>query len=221
MKRPFVFINAAMSIDGRITDWRKRQVSISCEEDLRRVDALRAESDAILVGIGTVLADNPSLKVKSEKLKEERVKAGKSPNPLRVVLDSKARISLSSRILSNDAETLVVVSEMADRKKLAEIEKRGAKVAVCGKNKVDILSLLEHLHDIGIRRLMVEGGGRIISSFLRVGVVDRVYVYVGGIAFGEGVSLVEGRLDPPVKLKLLNVSKIGKGVVMEWELENT
>jgi 2,5-diamino-6-(ribosylamino)-4(3H)-pyrimidinone 5'-phosphate reductase len=212
--RPFVFINAAMSIDGRITDWRRRQVRISCRDDMKRVDRLRAESDAVLVGIGTVIADNPSLTVKSKELREKRIKEGKSPNPVRVVLDSKARLPLNSNILSNDAETLVAVSKMARRDRI-NLLKDVAKVVVCGEKKVDIPLLLNVLFENGIRKLMVEGGGRVISSFLKEKVVDRLFIYVGGIAFGEGVNLVEGRLDPPVKFELLKAERVGRGFVLE------
>ncbi len=211
--RPFVFVNAAVSVDGRLTDWRKRQVRISCEEDMKRVDKLRAESDAILVGIGTVLSDNPSLTVKSEELRKLRILKGKSPNPLRVVLDSKAKIPINSKILSPDAKTLVAVTEKANVEKVEELKKY-SEVVVCGKEIVDLKKLMSILYSMGVRKLMVEGGGKVIANFLREGIVDRIYVYVGGFVFGEGISFAEGRVG--IKVKLKSVEKLGEGVLMEW-----
>jgi len=212
-----VFINVAASVDGRITDWSRRQIRISCEEDMKRVDSLRAESDAILVGIGTVLADNPSLTVKSEELREKRVKAGKTPNPLRVILDSKARTPINARVLSGDAETLIAVSERAERERVERLREK-AEVVVAGKDRVDLRLLIDHLERRGVEKLMVEGGGRVISSFLRERIADYLYVYTGGIVFGEGVSLAEGMLNPHVKLELLEVKKLGKGVLSKWRV---
>jgi len=99
MERPFVFINAAMSADGKISAVKRTQTRISGTEDFERVDALRAGSDAIMVGIGTVLADNPSLKVKSEERREERKRAGKDENPWRIVVDSTARTPVDAERL--------------------------------------------------------------------------------------------------------------------------
>ncbi|MRR35450.1 2,5-diamino-6-(ribosylamino)-4(3H)-pyrimidinone 5'-phosphate reductase, partial [bacterium] len=91
MTRPFVFINNAMSADGKISSVERRQVRISGREDLARVDRLRAESDAVMVGIGTVLADDPSLRVKSDLLRQTRQDRGQLENPQRIVADSRAR----------------------------------------------------------------------------------------------------------------------------------
>ncbi len=215
--KPFVFINVAASLDGRITDWRRRQIRISCDEDMQRVDKLRAESDAILVGIGTVLSDNPSLTVKSRELRENRVKEGKSQNPLRVILDSKARMPLNAKVLSKDAETLIAVSRIAEREKVEELKKR-AEVAILGEDRVDLRLLMDYLWRKGVRKLMVEGGGRVISSFLKERLVDQIFVYTGGVVFGEGVSIAEGKISPHVKLELLEVRKLGRGVLTRWRV---
>ncbi|HQQ37835.1 MAG TPA: dihydrofolate reductase family protein, partial [Methanothrix sp.] len=88
MTRPFVFINSAMSADGKISTINRRQVRISGREDLARVDRLRSESDAVMVGVGTVLADDPGLGVKSDQLRRARQERGLSESPLRIVADS-------------------------------------------------------------------------------------------------------------------------------------
>ncbi len=211
--KPFVFINAAISIDGRLTDWRRKQVRISCKEDLIRVDKLRAESDAILVGIGTVLSDNPSLTVKSNELRKKRISEGKDPNPIRIVLDSKARTPVNSKILSKDARTIIAVTNKADENRVAEL-KEYAEIVVLGEDKVNLYSLMSFLSKIGVRKLMVEGGGKVIASFLKSNLVDKIYTYVGGFVFGEGVSFAEGRVN--ARFKLASVERIGSGVVLEW-----
>jgi len=97
--RPFVFINIAMSADGKISTRERRQVRISGTEDFSRVDRIKAESDAIMVGIGTVLADDPSLTVKSPELRAGRVAAGKDEHPIRIVVDSAGRTPTDADIL--------------------------------------------------------------------------------------------------------------------------
>ncbi len=91
MTRPFVFINSAMSADGKISSIERSQVRISGQMDKSRVDLLRAESDAVMVGVGTVLADDPSLRVKSLSSREARRKRGQPEDPLRIIADSRAR----------------------------------------------------------------------------------------------------------------------------------
>ena len=104
--RPFIFINIAASLDGKISDENRKQLRISCKKDLERVDELRAESDAIMVGIGTILADDPSLTVKNSELRKLRVKKGRDENPTRIVVDSKCRIPLNAKAVSYTHLTL-------------------------------------------------------------------------------------------------------------------
>ncbi|MGZ5562829.1 MAG: dihydrofolate reductase family protein, partial [Halobacteriota archaeon] len=96
--RPFVIINSAMSADGKISTVARKQVRISGKEDMQRVDALKANTDAVMVGIGTVLADDPKLTIKSDILKRERVAKGRTKNPLRIVVDSNARTPSTAAI---------------------------------------------------------------------------------------------------------------------------
>ncbi|NOY12024.1 MAG: 2,5-diamino-6-(ribosylamino)-4(3H)-pyrimidinone 5'-phosphate reductase [Archaeoglobi archaeon] len=218
--RPFVFINAAMSLDGKISNDRREQVRISSPEDFRVVDRLRAESDAVMVGIGTVLSDDPKLTVKSEELRRERVERGLPENPIRVVVDSRARTPLSSQVLNQAARTIVAVAEVAEKEKV-ELLRRRAEVFVAGKERVDLRALLEHLYSIGVRRLMVEGGSEINYSLIREGLVDEIRVFYSGmvIAGRRAPTLVSGEsFDTPVEARLKSVEPLGNGVAVVWEM---
>ncbi|MGB9881362.1 MAG: dihydrofolate reductase family protein, partial [Methanomassiliicoccales archaeon] len=145
--RPFVIVNCAMTPDGKIAGKERRQVRISSQEDLERVKKLRASCDAILVGIGTVLADDPHLTVKDPQLEKK---------PLRVVLDSHGRTPDNAKVLDRNAPTLIATAE--------ECRKtwKNAEVVRFGKGRVDIEPLLSYLYSKGIKKLLVEGGGEVI-----------------------------------------------------------
>ncbi len=218
--RPFVFINSAMSLDGKISNDRRERIRISSEEDFGVVDKLRAESDAIMVGIGTVLSDNPSLTVKSEDLRRKRLEEGKDANPLRIVVDSKARTPINSKILSKDAKTIVAVTETADMARVEKLRYK-AEIVVFGRDRVDLKKLLEYLYDIGVRKLMVEGGSEINYSLIKSGLVDEIRVFYSGIIIGGKLapSLVSGiSFDKPIKAKLKSYEKLGNGIAVTWEI---
>jgi 2,5-diamino-6-(ribosylamino)-4(3H)-pyrimidinone 5'-phosphate reductase len=221
MARPFTFINVASSVDGKISNEKRIQLRISCEEDLRRVDELRAESDAIMVGIGTVLADNPKLTVKSEELRRRRLMEGKDENPIRVVVDSKCRIPLDAKVLDKSAKTIVAVSKLADLEKVDALRRMGVDVFVAGDDKVDLKALVEYLYNLGVRILMVEGGATLNWAMLREGLIDEIYVYYGNMIVGgkDSPTVVDGTsFDPPIKLELMGVEKLGSGVLTRWRV---
>ncbi len=222
--RPFVFINAAMSADGKISTVERRQARISGKEDFDRVDSLKAKSDAIMVGIGTVLADNPSLTVKSEKRREERRKARKDENPLRIVVDNKARTPVDAEILNKgEGKRMIAVSKQAiveDMERLGE----KAEILICGKEEVNLRNLLYLLWQRGVSRLMVEGGATLNWSLISQGLVDELYIYVGNMIIGgeNAPTLVDGKgfvvEDAMVKLELSSVERMDEGVLLRWRI---
>lgn len=216
--RPWVFLNISASLDGKISDETRRQLRISCKEDLERVDQLRASADAIMVGIGTVLADNPKLNVKSKELREKRLREGKSENPLKVVVDSKCRINENAEIFNG--EVIVAVSKLAKKEDIDRIAKK-AHVVVFGEDKVDLKSLLEFLYEKGVRRLMVEGGGTLISSLLGKGFIDEIFIYYAPIMIGGSSSptICDGRsFSLPVKMEILSLQKLGEGILLHLKV---
>ena len=222
--KPFVFINAAMSADGKISTVERRQSRISGERDFDRVDSLRAECDAIMVGIGTVLADNPSLTVKSEKRREERRKARKEENPLRIVVDNKARTPVDAEILNKgEGKRIIAVSKQAI---VEDVERLGEKavILICGKEEVNLKNLLYLLWQRGVSRLMVEGGATLNWSLIAQGLVDEIYTYVGNMIIGgeNAPTLVDGRgfvvEDAMVKLELLSAEKMDEGILLRWHV---
>ena len=222
MERPFVFINAAMSADGKISTVERKQTRISGKEDFERVDTLKAECDAIMVGVGTVLADNPSLTVKSERRREARKSAGKAENPLRIVVDSRARTPGDAEILNKgEGKRLIAVSEQAV---VADVGRLGekAEILVCGKTEVDLTKLLHTLWQRGVRRLMVEGGATLNWSLVAQKLVDEIYTYVGNVVLGgeDAPTLVDGRgfEKTRVKLKLIRAEKMDEGVLLRWRV---
>lgn len=223
-ERPFVFINVAASADGKISTVEKLQVRISGVEDLERVDELRASSDAIMVGIGTILCDNPSLTVKSDERREKRKKLGEEENPLRIVVDSKARTPTDAEILNKgEGKRMIAVSELAA---VEDVERLGKKaeteIVVCGKTKVDLKKLLYLVRQRGIERLMVEGGGTLNWSLISQKLVDEMYIYVGNVIIGGGraPTIVDGKgfieEKEMIKVDILNMEKIGEGILLKW-----
>lgn len=223
--RPHVFVNAAMSADGKLSTYERRQVRISGPRDFLRVDRLRAGADGIMVGIGTVLADDPSLTVKDPGLVAARAADGRGPHPVRIVVDSHARIPLDAALLHRgEGLRVVAVSESAPTGKRAALEEY-ATVVVAGRDRVDLPLLLERLGDLGVRRLMVEGGGTLIAAFVTARLVDELWVYVGNmiiggrsaptLADGDGLSAAE----PFVRLELVSAAPCDEGVLLHWRVE--
>jgi 2,5-diamino-6-(ribosylamino)-4(3H)-pyrimidinone 5'-phosphate reductase len=201
-------------LDGKISDEKRRQLRISCKEDLERVDELRASADAIMVGVGTILADNPKLNVKSKELRERRLREGRTENPLKVVVDSKCRIPDDAQVF--DGKVIVAVSKLAKRESLERIAKK-AQIVVLGEEKVDLNSLLNFLYDQGVRRLMVEGGGTLISSLLREGLVDEMFIYYAPIIIGGSNSptICDGRsFELPVRMEIVSFERLGEGILV-------
>jgi 2,5-diamino-6-(ribosylamino)-4(3H)-pyrimidinone 5'-phosphate reductase len=197
-----------MTLDGKIATAKGDSV-ISSKEDLKRVHRLRAESDAVVVGISTVLADDPLLTV--------RLVRGR--NPARVIVDSRGRIPLSSKLLrtAGETRTIVAVSEQAPEESVRRIREAGAEVIVTGADQVDLKALFTRLGRMGFGRVLVEGGGELNWSVLRLGLADRLIVTVAPrIAGGRlATTLVEGdgfdTVARGIKLRLAKAERKGTG----------
>jgi 2,5-diamino-6-(ribosylamino)-4(3H)-pyrimidinone 5'-phosphate reductase len=223
--RPTVSVNVAMSADGKISTRERRQVRISGAPDRARVDRMKAESDAIMVGIGTVLADNPSLTVKSPDLRRQRVERGQEENPVRIVVDSFGRTPPDADILhKGKGARIIAISEGAERERV-EVLRRHAEVIQTGTTEVDLRALLEKLGARGIHTLMVEGGGRLIGALFREHLVDELSTYIGNVVIGGDGSPtpVDGagflREEEFVHLHLMEVYPLEKGVLIRWTVE--
>jgi 2,5-diamino-6-(ribosylamino)-4(3H)-pyrimidinone 5'-phosphate reductase len=217
LARPFIFINSAMSADGKISSVDRRQVRISGQADLARVDGLRASSDAIMVGIGTVLADDSGLRVKSKSFREARLAQGLPENPLRIVADSRARTPPDAKVLGPGC--LIAVSRSSPEDRLERLSPQ-CEIIICGIESVDLAELMALLYDRGIKRLMVEGGARLNWSLISLGLVDELYVYTGGMIIGgeSAPTLVDGQgfRESFPRLRLDSVERLDEGVLLKW-----
>ena len=197
-----------MSADGKIGFVTRKQAKISGEEDFRRVHRLRASVDAIIVGIGTVLADDPKLTVK--------VEYSSGNNPTRVVLDPSGRTPARSHVLDGRAPTIIVTKAKCKR------IFANARTMRCGGTRIDLPRLLKTLRKRGMRRVLVEGGEAVIWSFMSEGLADELKIYVGSIVLGgKGGPTPAGgpgvtRIEHAIPLKLEKVRRLGGGVLLEY-----
>jgi len=220
-----VVVNVAVSADGKLSTRRREQVRISGGDDFARVDCLRAESDAVLVGIGTVLADDPHLTLDDPALREERAANGEPSHPARVVVDSRGRTPLDARILDDAATTYVVVAEAADPDRRNDLASAGAEVLVAGEERVDLSHAIETLAERGVDDLMVEGGGEIIFSLFEAGLVDELSLFVGSLVIGgrDAPTLADGAgfVESFASLDLREVSRVDDGVLLRYDVDET
>ncbi len=213
--KPYVILNAAMTLDGKIAT-KTGSSEISGQEDLTRVHKLRKEVDAIMVGINTLLVDDPRLTI-------HKLPGEKSDNPVRIVVDSRGRTPFDARILNDEAPTIIALSEIADPEKL-EILGKKAETVVCGKERVDLKILMENLFQKGIKTLMLEGGSTLNYSMLREGLVDEVRVCVAPMIAGgkDAKTLVDGEgvdlMKDAVKLNLKKSYKLGEDLILEYKV---
>jgi len=224
--RPYVVVNIAMSADGKISTRERRQVRISGAQDFNRVDRLKAGCDAIMVGIGTVLADDPSLTVKSEECLNYRRKQGWDEHPLRVVVDSTGSTPPNASILhKGEGKRVVAVSGRADTKKISVLEKK-ATILVSGKDEVDLGILMDELGTMGVRRLVVEGGGTLIAGLMKAGLVNEIFTYIGNIIIGgkDAPTITDGegfiKESEFARLTLLDTRRIDNGILLHWKVNN-
>jgi len=225
-KKPFVFINAVMSIDGKISTIERKQVRISNKADLERVDRLRAESDAVLVGMNTVLVDDPKLTVKSKELRRERTENGKSENPMKVTIGRVDNLNLDSDFLNyGNAKVVIFTTHESDKWKIDELSGK-AKIVISNGKKVNLRDVMKVLWKMGIRRLMVEGGGNLNFELIKEGLVDEVYIAIAPKIFGghtaptlvDGEGFEEGSI---VKLKHIGSEKLDDILILKYRFEKS
>jgi len=207
-----ITVNAAMTVDGKIAT-SLGDSAISSKEDLLRVHELRASVDGIVVGISTVLADDPRLTVRLA------AKQVKRKYPVRIIIDSTGKIPLDSRILrtASKIRTIVAVTELAHTDTISKIKKMGAMVIVSGRQRVNLKKVLSIVKKMGIKRVLVEGGGEINWSLFSLGLVNELIVTIAPKIVGgrQATTLVEGVGYPSVsngiKLQLKKVRMQNNG----------
>ncbi|UHQ95432.1 2,5-diamino-6-(ribosylamino)-4(3H)-pyrimidinone 5'-phosphate reductase [Haloterrigena alkaliphila] len=218
-----VVVNAATSADGKLSSRRREQIAISGEADFARVDRLRADSDAVVVGVGTVLADDPHLTVKDESLCDERLERGEPEQPARVVVDSRGRTPTDAAMLDDAAATYVCLSEAAPvgaRMDLAD----HAELVTAGDDRVDLLRAFAALETQGLERIMVEGGGELIFSLFEAGLVDELRVFVGPKVIGgrDAPTLADGEgfVEEFPLLNLESLERLDDGALLCWTVSD-
>lgn len=223
--RPFVLINAAMTADGKLDTVARRGAQISSEEDWQRVDALRADSDAILVGGRTLLDEDPRLLVKSAERRNARAARGLPKNPAKVGLVSVADLKPESRFLgAGPARRILYTTPRTSIAQTRMLEQAGAEVYFMGSEQVDLAAALSHLGELGFRRVMVEGGGTLIAELLRLGLADELHLYIAPLIFGGAAAptLADSAgmsRDEAVRLKRLNVDLLEDGgIAVHYEI---
>jgi 5-amino-6-(5-phosphoribosylamino)uracil reductase/diaminohydroxyphosphoribosylaminopyrimidine deaminase/5-amino-6-(5-phosphoribosylamino)uracil reductase len=217
MERAAVTVSYAQTLDGRLATRSGNSQWISGPEALRFTHELRAAHDAIMVGVGTVLRDNPQL----------TVRLADGCNPVRVVVDSALSTPLTAAVLSSDAatNTLIAVTDRASADRRAAVEALGAQVLLIDSDTrgwVDLPVLLVALVENGLRSVMVEGGARLITSLLRAQLVDRLAICIAPKILGAGIEAVGDLeiddLGHAVQLIETNVTRYGADLIVDGRL---
>lgn len=229
MTRPHVLVNVAMSADGKIDSVARKGAAISSAADKRRVDELRASVDAVLVGGKTLLAENPKLTVRDPALRRARLEGGLPENPMKVGVVSVADLDVEGDFVrAGPAERLVFTTRRTPPEQISRLEEVGVQVFVSGEARVDLPEVLETLHRLGVRRLLVEGGGTIIAEFFRLGLVDELTIYIAPRVFGgeSAPTPADGPGFLPEQapgLALVSVEKFDKqgGVLLRYHINTT
>ncbi|MEV0903070.1 dihydrofolate reductase family protein [Actinoplanes sp. NPDC049802] len=183
-ERPYTLLSCGMSIDGYVDDTTQERLLLSNEADFDRVDAVRAQCDAILVGAGTIRQDNPRLLVRSAARRAERIARGDDPDPVKVTVTGSCHLDPAASFFTTGESAKLVycaTSAVDDARKLL-----GDRATVVdGGDPVDVRVVSADLGARGVRRLMVEGGGQMHTQFLTAGLADELQLVVAPFFVGD------------------------------------
>ena len=221
--KPYVILNGAMTLDGKIAT-KTGNSQISGNEDLLRVHKIRKDVDGIMVGIGTVLCDNP-------RLTTYRVSSNKEDNPIRIVVDNKARTPLNYKVLNDEAKSIIAVSNLCDEnnknsdiqavKRAKELSKK-AEIFYSSKDCVDLKEFMNYLYEKGIKTLLLEGGSTLNFSMIKENLIDEIRICIAPMIVGgkDSKTFFDGEgfdlMKDSVKLNLKNSYKLGNDFIMEY-----
>lgn len=221
MGRPFVYVNMAASVDGKITSSDREYPRLTSAHDRETMDRLRAEADAILVGAGTARADNPPLHVRSEEMRDYRRSLGKPESLDRVLVSASLDIDPDNRFFTDDGGTRIVATvEQAPADRIMAIQAR-AEIWRVGAERVDLVELLRRLEGRGVERLLVEGGGELNWGFLEHDLIDELYVTIAPCLLGgaDAPTLLEGRglkMADQTRLRLIDLHREQDELYCRW-----
>jgi diaminohydroxyphosphoribosylaminopyrimidine deaminase/5-amino-6-(5-phosphoribosylamino)uracil reductase len=222
--RPFIILKTGMTLDGKIATATGESRWITGEAARRDAHRLRSEVDAVVVGIGTVLKDDPTL---TARLSERPLKLAPR-QPIRVVIDSRLRVPQKARVFSRlqSAHTVVVTTRNASSRKIKLLRRNGIDVLTLpsGAGGVSLGDLCRQLGRLGIRSLLVEGGSAVNASFLRNKLIDRVVLYVAPLLLGgnDAKGVIGGaapkQLRDSVSLDEVTIRRVGRDMVIEGDI---
>ena len=222
--RPYTILSCGISLDGYLDAARPERLVLSNDEDLERVDAVRAECDAILVGAATVRNDNPRLLVREPSLRHRRRTRGLDESPMKVTVTERARLDPCADFFTTGASEKLVYC--ASRSVAAARCRLGAVATVVdGGEPVEVRRLVEDLHRRGVQRLMVEGGGCVHTQFLTADLADELHLVVAPFFVGDARAhrfVGEGAFpwNPDRRADLVEVRKIGDVVLLRYSLSS-
>lgn len=218
-KEPFFLLKSAISLDGKIATYNDESMWITGEKAREEVQYLRKEYSAILVGIETVIKDNPRLNC--------RIEGGR--NPIKIVVDSNLRIPLDCYLIKNikESKLIVATTERAEKEKIEILEKLGVEVLIIKErdNRVDLKELSKALYQLKIDKVLVEGGGTLNYSAIESGLIDKVIFYIAPKIIGgkEAKTAIEGvgikSIKDVFRVKELKLRTVGEDVVIEGYIE--
>jgi diaminohydroxyphosphoribosylaminopyrimidine deaminase/5-amino-6-(5-phosphoribosylamino)uracil reductase len=217
--RPHVTLKWAATLDGATADSRRSSRWVTGTQARLEAHRLRSRADAVVVGIGTALADDPSLDV--------RLGSPWPREPFRVVVDSFARLPVTARLIEagRPERALVAVTDAADAERVGELEARGVTVLRCKSQEghVDVTDLVSRLGGLDVSGILVEGGGTLASAFLEAGLVDRLVVFtapmlLGGAASPRAVGGAGLLLPEAIRLEGVAVRSVGADLMVEAEV---
>jgi len=223
MDRPFVCVNMAATVDGKITSATREYPSFTSAHDRETMDRLRAEADAILVGAGTARADDPPLHVRSEAMRSYRRSLGKPDGLDRVLVSASLDIEPDNRFFDDSGSARIVATvEGAPAEKLTRLEGL-AEIWRLGAESVDLAALLRRLKARGVERLLLEGGGELNWGFLEQDLIDELYVTIAPCLLGgrDAPTLLEGsglEMAGRRRLKLLDLHRERDELYSRWAI---
>ena len=213
-KKPFVILKLAMSLDGKIATSTGDSKYITGMEARKYVHQLRNDADAVMVGINTVMRDDPLL--------DSRLVKGK--NPIKVIVDSSLKISERAKVLKDASKVIIATTPKAQKGKIEKLQHKGVRVIVLKPKKglVDLNELMKELGKSEIALVMVEGGAELSGNAIREGIVDKVLIFTAPKIIGNGLEPIKNlgikKVDKAIALKNVLTKKIGKDLLVEGNL---